>query len=397
MDNPINIVKLEGEDYDMGRQQGTLFRTEIKELYQKLTSSDEFLASKPFLIPKFLYKGLATIFSSKMIRNPIQEYFPSQWDFLKGLSEGADISINKLLFLQAIDALGTQISDYETKENIASAFNHCSAVGVKGTRTDTGGTLMVKNWDGPEFLADYTIFRNIVPKNGKFSTIGSGVVGLIGINNGMNEKGLSIVYNYAYPIEIGNEGVPSMIIIREALENCSTVKETFELFKKYPRIGGANVMVADKTGDLAVIEVAPSNVEIRREGLQKENSYLICTNHYLTPVMKKLEVPRKAVYDENAAPAFQGKPVHKTSILRYKNANTILENDASEKISLDFLNKEIQCSHGPENSPSELTFCNHGVEISTGFGVMVDVKNKHFFATLGKPCEGKMQNLSDKI
>jgi len=394
VDNPINIFELEGNDYEMGLKQGKHYQTEIKELFNKLTSSDEFLASKPFLIPKFLFRGLATLFSSKMIKDSIQEHFPSQWTFLEGLSEGANISIRKLLFLQAIDALGTEVSNYKIIENISSSFNNCSAVGVKGTRTDTGGALMIKNWDGPEFLADYTIFRNIKPIDGKYSTIGSGVVGLVGINNGMNEKGLSIVYNYAYPQDIGDEGVPSMIIIREVLENCSTVIETVNHFKKYPRIGGANVLVADKKGDLAVLEVGPKNVEVRRKGSEGEKDWLICTNHYLTPAMKQIEVPRDAVYDENAAKAFRGKPVHKTSLLRYKNARDILKNGTPEKISLEFLNKQIQCSHGPEDKPSEFTFCNHGVEISTGFGVMSDVKNEHFYATLGKPCKNQMEILN---
>jgi len=395
MKKPIEVYELEGEDYEMGRKQGIHFRQEIKHLYQKLTSSDEFIASKPFIIPKFLFKKLATKISSSMIKASIKEHFPSQWQFLLGLSEGAEISMNNLLFLQAIDALGTQVFNYRIEETISSSFNNCSAVGVSGTRTDMGGVLMIKNWDGPEFLAEYTIFRNIKPSNGKrFGTIGSGVVGLEGINNGMNEKGLSIVYNYAYPREIGDEGVPAMILIREALEKCSSVKETIDLFKKYPRIGGANVMVADKDGDLAVLEVGPSNLEIRREGIEHEKHYLICTNHYLTLPMKDLEVPRDAVYNEDAAEAFKGKSVHKSSFIRYQNAHNILKNDAPEKISLDFLNTQIQSSHGPENTPSEFTFCNHGKEISTGFGLMLDVKNQNFFATLGKPCEGKMERLS---
>ncbi|TXT59634.1 MAG: hypothetical protein BAJALOKI3v1_1040004 [Promethearchaeota archaeon] len=397
MEKSITVFQLKGSEYEMGVKQGTHFRYEINELYRKLTSSEEFLASKPFLIPKFLYKGLATIVSSGMIKESIQEYFPSQWRFLEGLSEGADISLRKLLFMQAIDALGTQITNYKIEKNISTSFNHCSAVGVSGSKSTTGGVLMIKNWDGPEYLAEYTIFRNIIPSGERFSTIGSGVAGLVGINNGLNEKGLSIVYNYAYPKDIGDEGVPAMIIIREALETCGTVKETIDLFKKYPRIGGSNVMMADKKGDLAVLEVGPSNVEVRREDDEGQKGWLICTNHYLTSAMKKLEVSRDAIYSEGAAEVFRGKPVHKTSLLRYENAREILKNDSPEQISLDFLNNKIQCSHGRENKPSEFTFCNHGIKISTGFGVMVDVDNEQFYAALGKPCQKEMENLSEQI
>jgi predicted choloylglycine hydrolase len=199
MNNQIEIFELEGNDREMGYKQGLMFKTQIKQLFENLTKSKEFLSSKPVYVPKFIYRKLATIFSLKMIRTWIKDYFPSQWEFLKGLSEGAEISMNKILFIQAIDALGTLISNYKIEEGISSSFNNCSAVGNRREKTTTGGVLIIKNWDGPEFLAKYTLFRKIKPTSERYSTIGSGLVGLGAINNGMNEKGLSIVYNYAYP------------------------------------------------------------------------------------------------------------------------------------------------------------------------------------------------------
>jgi hypothetical protein len=73
----------------------------------------------------------------------------------------------------------------------------------------------------------------------------------------------------------------------------------------------------------------------------------------------------------------------------------MLKNESPPKISLEFLNKKIQCSHGPENKPSEYTICNHGQEISTGFGIMIDIKNNLFYAIYGNPCQGKMIDLSE--
>jgi predicted choloylglycine hydrolase len=395
-ENPIEVFNLEASDYEMGLKQGKRFQRQINKLYKELTDSDEFLTSKPFLVPKFLYRKIANLVSSKMIKDPIRTYFPSQWTFLKGLSRGSGLSLEKLLFMQAIDALGTQITNYKLEKENSITFNNCSAVGINSERSFTGKPLIIKNWDGPEFLANYTVFRNIKSSNmGRYNTLGSGVVGLIGINNGMNDKGLSIVYNYAYPLDIGKKGVPPMIIIRNALENCDSVEETIKLFKKYPRIGGANIMVADKTGDLVVLETSPSKIEVRREGSDGEKSYLICTNHYVSHQMKELEIPRSAVYDESASKAWQGKKVYESSILRYKDAEDNLKN-APDKISLEFLNKRIQCSHGSENIPSGNTVCNHGIETSTGFGVVIDVKNEAFYAAIGKPCEENMQNLSKK-
>ncbi len=396
MEKPINIFQLEGSEYEMGFKQGDHFKNQITSLYNNLTHSDEFLASKPFILPKFMFIKLANSFASKMIKNSIKQNLPSQWEFLKGLSKGANLSINKILFLQAIDSLGTQISNYYIENHIKFSINNCSAIGITKERSETGSIFMIKNWDGPEFLAENIIFRRIRSSEGnKHHTISSGVNGLVGINNGMNDKGLSIVYNYAYPLNIGKKGIPPMLLIRAALEQCSTVKETVKVFENYPRLGGANIMVGDKIGDLAVIESSPSNIEVRREGVHGERDFLICTNHYITLAMQQIEVPRNAVYNESSPEYLRGKPVHKSSILRYKNAFDILKNEAPSKISLEFLNKEIQCSHGPENKPSEYTICNHGQEISTGFGIMIDIKDNHFYATYGNPCQGKMIDLSE--
>lgn len=397
MKERIEVFQLEGSEYDMGKKQGEYYQNSIHQMHQQLTHSEEFLAAKPFLIPKFLFIKLANLFSSKMIENPIKDNLPSQWTFLEGLSEGANISISKLLFLQAIDALGTQISNYKNSENDSFSINNCSAVGVVGKRTNTGKPLIIKNWDGPSTLANHIIFRRLKPGNNKkYRTLSSGVGGLAGINNGINEKGLAIVYNYAYPLEIGKEGIPPMFIIREMLENCSSVKEAAKLLEEFPRLGGANIMIADKTGDLAVVEMSPTWFKLRRKGKNGEKDFLICTNHYISSQMREIEVPRNAVYTEEAPEYLQGKPVHKSSIFRYKNAYDILRKTHNQ-ISLDFLNEKIQSNHGPENKPSEYTFCNHGEQISTGFGVMIDIKNNEFYATYGKPCQGNMQNLSTLI
>jgi len=396
MEKPINVFKLEGSEYEMGFKQGDHFRTQIQSLYNELTHSDDFLASKPFILPKFFFIKLAISFASKMVIYSIKQNLPSQWEFLRGLSEGANLSIKKILSLQAIDSLGTKISNYDITNNVQFSVNNCSAVGITGERSETGNILMIKNWDGPEFLAENIIFRKISPsERDKYSTLGSGVNGLVGINNGMNEKGLSIVYSYAYPLDIGKKGIPPMFLIRAALEKCNTVNETINLIENHPRLGGANIMVGDKKGDFAVIESSPSNIDVRREGMNGEKDYLICTNHYITNEMQKIEVPRNAVYNENAPQYLRGKPVHKSSILRYKTAFDILKNEAPSKISLEFLNKKIQCSHGPENKPSEHTICNHGKVISTGFGIMIDIKNNHFYGTYGNPCKGKMLNISE--
>ncbi|TFF98572.1 MAG: hypothetical protein EU541_06655, partial [Promethearchaeota archaeon] len=372
MKERINLLKLEGKSsFEMGYEQGNTYQTEIKQMYDDLTNSEDFLALKPLLIPKFLFIKLVNSMSSKKVSDAIKEHLPSQWKFLKGIRKGANIKTKELLFLQALDALGTQIQDYKLGD-VNLTYGKCSAVGITGEHSSTGKPLIIKNWDGPETLGKYIFFRHIIPEeNNKYSTLSSGVSGLAGINNGMNEKGLSIVYNYAYPKDIGESGIPAMFLIREALERCKTVSETVELFTSYPRIGGANIMIGDQDGRLAVIEMGPKNLKIRNS-TKETRDYLICTNHYLTTEMELNEIPRNAIYDKNAPSYLQNEPIYKSSLLRYQAASSILETEIYDKVDLNFLNTKIQQNHGPNNKPSKNTFCNHGPHISTGFGVMLD-------------------------
>jgi predicted choloylglycine hydrolase len=394
MDGKIELFRLKRKSpFEMGYEQGSQFKAEINQMYSDLTHSEDLLASKPSLLPRFLFIKLVNSISSKKIKEPIQDNLPSQWEFLEGLREGSGIHMKKLLFLQALDALGTQIQNYRKGEGNLD-YGECSAVGVSGETSVTGKPLIIKNWDGPESLANYIFFRHVIPLDEKrYSTLSSGVYALAGINNGINEKGLSIVYNYAYPKEIGEKGIPPMFLIREALERCVTVPEVIELFKTNPRLGGANIMVGDQTGDLAVIEMGPNDIKVRHSS-DKSHNYLICTNHYLTPEMKLREVPRNAVYTEDATQSQRGEPVHKSSLLRYQAAFSILKSESPNVISLEFLNEKIQQNHGPNNNPSRYTFCNHGPHISTGFGVMLNAEKKTFFAIKGKPCQRTMQKFS---
>ncbi len=395
MTRKIDLLILEGSEYDMGYQQGKQYKQEIKKLYYELTHAEDLLSAKPFFIPTSLLISLMNSFTSNMIMKPIKIHLPGQWEFLTGISDGSGMSIKQLLFLQSIDALGTKIRNYKIIEG-TKLFDGCSAAGIIPDRSETGGILMIKNWDGPDMIEKSIIFRKLKPLNGKYSTIGSGVDGFVGINNGMNEKGLSIAFNYAYPINIGKKGIPPMFIIREALEQCETVVEAISIFEKLPRFGGSTIIMGDKSGDLAVLESNPDYIQVRRKGVEDEKDFLICTNHYITKKMQQEEVPRDAVYDEKAPFSMQGEPVHKTSILRYDNAFQIFKNEAPPKISLDYLNKQIQCSHGSgsKNEPSMYTFCNHGENVSTGFGVMFDIENGDFYAIYGNPCQGEMQKLT---
>ncbi|MHA1730305.1 MAG: C45 family autoproteolytic acyltransferase/hydrolase [Promethearchaeota archaeon] len=391
--------RLEGTPREMGLRQGSEFRDKVAWLFGELTSSEEFLRAKPRVVPRRLFTWLARRFASSMVEGAIRAHLPAQWEFLEGLAEGAGLRTSKVLFLQAIDSLGSQLRGYEVP---GPGEMQCGAAGVTGRYSETGLPLIVKNWDGPASLAEVLVFRHIVPTDeGRFETVGSGVCALVGVNNGMNSKGLSVAYNYGFPVDAGRRGIPPMFLVREALELCTTVDETFELIRDFPLLGGALFLVGDGEGDLAVIEACPGRVEIRRPSPNETGApgsagdaggFLVMTNHYLTQGLRELEVPRDAVYGPKAPAGVRGRRVHESSLARYRDAAAALEG-APLPVTLEYLREQVQQNHGPAGVPSATTFCNHGPDVSTGFGMAFDVAGKRVLAAVGKPCEAEMLEL----
>lgn len=115
--------------------------------------------------------------------------------------------------------------------------------------------------------------------------------GLIGKEDGINEHGLVVGMNFIAP-KILKPGLNFFLIIRMLLEKCKTVHEAIRLLKEIPSLTSHNIMLMDKTGDMAVVEMCSEKLRVRRP-LNGEK-YMISTNHFIHEEMK--------VYDNRPDP-----------------------------------------------------------------------------------------------
>src|SRR5699024_5413653 len=94
---------------------------------------------------------------------------------------------------------------------------------------------------------------------------------ITGRTDGMNEKGLTMVYNFVNRVGSGNGFVCNMIG-RMILETCANVNEAILLLKNIPHRTLFNYILLDPSGETYVVETSPRRVEARKSN--------ISTNHF---------------------------------------------------------------------------------------------------------------------
>lgn len=101
-------------------------------------------------------------------------------------------------------------------------------------------------------------------------------------DDAINEKGLYIGLTFAYSHN-WNYGINSIWVIKRIAETCETVEEAIKFFNDTPVSCPKNFFVADRFGNMAVIEHTSKAFRVRKP----ENGNLIITNHYVNKEMSK--------------------------------------------------------------------------------------------------------------
>lgn len=105
------------------------------------------------------------------------------------------------------------------------------------------------------------------------------------VEDAVNEYGLYIGLTYAH-IDQWNYGLSPTHLIRYVAEHCRTTRQALNAFAKIPCAIPKNFLIADATGDLAIVEHAAKRYAIVRPDQQ---GILIQTNHVLAPELQKFD------------------------------------------------------------------------------------------------------------
>ena len=213
----MRFIQVEGAHKDMGVSQGEEVRERLPKFLKATIESDLWKAVKPKFLPNWLIFSLGGVYARGMLKRYLQR-FPHQYERIKGIAQGAEVSPNLIFAIHASEAIGG-----DTKQHFE--IPGCTSLIFSSEATKDKKIILGKNYDIYYNLQDFQIVRVSKPK-GRYSSLCLTQDFLAGNHNGVNECGLVIIYTYAYPWEdYSLEGVPITILIQEALETCKDTKE----------------------------------------------------------------------------------------------------------------------------------------------------------------------------
>ncbi len=148
-----------------------------------------------------------------------------------------------------------------------------------------GKTVFARNSDfivSIEKLCDSAYYR----LKGAYSFIGN-TTAWTEMEDGINEYGLAVGLTFIYPIEI-KPGFNAGMLVRYILEKCKTTEEAIRVLKKLPIASPQTITLADKAGNIVVVECNCHRVVVLAP--KQGKNYVFTTNHFVSEEMGKYQV-----------------------------------------------------------------------------------------------------------
>ncbi|GAA0741056.1 C45 family peptidase [Clostridium oceanicum] len=170
----------------------------------------------------------------------------------------------------------------------------CSQMAVLPKKTENNHVLLARNYEFNDKMEELTLCTTKI--KGKYAHIGTSMM-QFGRGDGMNECGLGVSQTSA-GMPVGNfkearkpaiVGLQFWVVIRSLLENCKDVNEAIAYVEKMPIAYNINLLVADKKGNVALIETLDGRKAIKSISADTKEQFLCSTNHVHLEELKKFE------------------------------------------------------------------------------------------------------------
>ena len=236
--------RLYGDFYDMGHKYGKLLH-------------DKANFSLPVISKRKMEFGLSSY-------EVLKSYYPEVVEEITGFADG-------------IKAAPEQLAAFLLSLGMFNATGQCSVFAYR----NNDNVIVGRNYDMLFAFKKFTESSLIAPKN-KFAYIGQSDV-FIGRSDGINEKGLSIAMSFVNGKE-PEPGISFHFVVKKVLENCQTTNEAIRLIQSTKVSSANNFLIADRMGDIAVVESAPQKSLVRRP--EETQNFIYITNQFITKGMK---------------------------------------------------------------------------------------------------------------
>jgi isopenicillin-N N-acyltransferase-like protein len=334
-DIPVPVIHVKGSHYEAGYQIGTQLKDDILRDVAEMKKSPDWKK----------VRAEAELFLAYS-----KKYLPEYVTEIKGAADAVGLEVEDLF-----PGLCEEIGD----ENYRFTKG-CSDLIASNDVTADGSVLAAHNNDtSPSTQDSVVIVHYQVDGEPEIVTVGYGG---LGISVGYNSAGISLTGNQVDSNDM-RVGVPRLLLVRKILA-AKTLGEAIDAAILKERASNYNQLITDASGEIYSIEGSATDYA----PLYSTDGYLVHTNHYVAPWMRKFE------FDINGITS---------SIVRYNRGSRLLKKNLG-RITVDKL-KEFLSDH--VNYPGSI--CRHGKRVKTTFSVIINLTTGTMLLARGNPCEVK--------
>lgn len=341
---PIPVIHVKGSHYEAGYQIGTQLKSNILQEVAQMKKREDWKK----------VRAEAELFLAYS-----KKYLPEYVAEAKGTADAAGLEIEDLF-----PGLCEEIGDVNYRFT-----RGCSDLIASNDITADGSVLAAHNNDtSPLYQDSVTIIHYQVEGEPEIVAVGYGG---LGISVGYNSAGISLTGNQVDSNDM-RVGVPRLLLVRKILA-AQTLGEAIDAALLKERASNYNQVITDASGEIYSIEGSATDYA----PLYSTDGYLVHTNHYVAPWMRKFESDPNGIT---------------SSIVRYNRGVRLLKKNLGG-ITIDKL-KEFLSDH--VNYPGSI--CRHGKEVKTTFSVIINLTTQTMLLARGNPCEVKYNqyNLIEK-
>ncbi|TFG19274.1 MAG: hypothetical protein EU530_06745 [Promethearchaeota archaeon] len=378
MEDQHHVYHFSGSHYEMGFQQGQIFRESLVKAFDAFKNYPDIRKLRPKLIPQGIFFLLAAKKSRKWFEPTLRKLAPNQAERIHGISDGSGISQNLIYLLCSTELLLTK------KTYDIPIIDACTSISYDKTKTERGHAMVSRNFDYRYMVVPHLRIRKNSPNNGlqNYDVTASPLPGTF---NGINEKGVFIGTDEVSAIKevVPNNALPASILIQESLEYATSSQEVFEYFKQQHRGSSNSVMVNDPSGDMFVMEYTSKRI-IKRSPLK---NYIHATNHFISEELKEVDMPSNAIYTKTAGP-LAGIRIQESTYTRYQTAGLRL--DSQEVFSIDEMKSLLSDHSATSNGILDRNcLCRHGPIMTSASSMIFDLESMDAWISFGSPCKNE--------
>jgi isopenicillin-N N-acyltransferase like protein len=346
--SPPPLVEVSGTNREMGQQIGEARREQV----QHSVDNARVMIDQSYNTLELTWQG-ANIQARKYLPFA-EERYPQYVDEMRGIAEGAGVSFDDLMVVNAMEAVTMD----------ALHLTRCTSFAVNEQRTADGHVLLAHNEDWvPEDENDVYVVSAKPKDEPPFLAMTYG--GLLP-NVGFNAYGIAQAIDSVYPND-SRIGIPRLVLARAVLAS-RRISGALGRALIPQRAAGYNHLIAHESGEMYSVEVSARRFDI----LHGTDGFITHTNHYLSPTMKEIEKDPEELI---------------SSRVRYFRANRLLRENSTHTIKTL---QAIQKDH--VNLPNSI--CNHNIQgidpmdrESTITALVIDLTAREMHIAWGNPCQ----------